>query len=148
MEKKDIGNNLILLGTLLYIIAIIILLPLSDYSNYIFMKYRYDSVIGEPEMIILGLIVIAIDYLFATSFIICGGIWSKKKRDYWFILIGVILIFSSIFFQWFSIFGSLFRISLISSSFFYVIINPSLFFLIPVGIIFITIGALIKPSQK
>jgi hypothetical protein len=144
MKKKDLGNKLILFGPLLYIGANIILIILSDYSNYIFMKYRYDSVVGETELIILGLSVIAILYFSATSSIIIGGLWSKKKIDYWLILIGVILIFSSILFQWFSILGSVFRISLISSPFFYLLINPSFFLLIPIGIILIIIGALMK----
>ncbi|MFW9828023.1 MAG: hypothetical protein ACFFEY_10545 [Candidatus Thorarchaeota archaeon] len=148
MNKKDLGNMFILLGFLLYIIVIIILPELTESFNHIFFKYRDDNIVGEPEFIVLGLSIIAIFYFCATSLIILGGVWSKKKRDRWLILIGIILLFSSVPFQWFYILAALIRIIIHPPSFY--ILFPNLFCLplIAIGIALITIGALIKPSQK
>ncbi|MFW9873789.1 MAG: hypothetical protein ACFFG0_11845 [Candidatus Thorarchaeota archaeon] len=83
MEKKDLGDSLILIGIILSIGAIPLYLISAMVWEIALLGFTIDSII-----IIIGL----------TSIII-GGLWAKKSRDYWFVLIGLILILGGLFLE-------------------------------------------------
>lgn len=83
MEKLDIGNNLIVIGLILYIASV----PLYIISAMIWgiapIGFTLDCI-----LIIIGLVCIII-----------GGKWSKKSKDYWLVIIGLILVLGGLFLE-------------------------------------------------
>lgn len=83
MEKKNLGDKLILIGIILSIGAV----PL----------YLISAMIWEISL--LGFTIDIIIIIIGLTSIIIGGIWAKKSRDYWFVLIGLILILGGLFLE-------------------------------------------------
>ncbi|MFX0005046.1 MAG: hypothetical protein ACFE9C_07775 [Candidatus Hodarchaeota archaeon] len=83
MEKLDIGNNLIVIGIILYIVAI----PLYIISAMVW---------GIAP---IGFILDCILIITGLACIIIGGNWAKKSKDYWLVIIGLILILGGMFLE-------------------------------------------------
>jgi hypothetical protein len=83
MEKIDFGNKLIIVGIALYIGTVFL--------------YLISAMIWEISLI--GFAIVCFMIVIGLSGIIIGGIWSKKSRDYWLVLIGLILILSGLFLE-------------------------------------------------
>jgi hypothetical protein len=127
MEKKKLGNNLIIYGTILYV--------LSVFTNII------TILIFSIILSIIVLISLIFINIIAINLIIIGGIWAKKSRDYWLLLIGLILFLSAMFLSVLDVIGNLvgahpiipFQISTV---------------ILVIAILCIIAGALMKPHQK
>ena len=83
VEKLDIGNNLIVLGVILYIVAI----PLYILSAMVW---------GIAP---IGFILDCILIITGLACIIIGGRWAKKSKDYWLVIIGLILVLGGLFLE-------------------------------------------------
>ncbi|MFX1488121.1 MAG: hypothetical protein ACFFBI_03170 [Promethearchaeota archaeon] len=121
MEKKNLGDKLILIGIILSIGAV----PL----------YLISAMIWEISL--LGFTIDIIIIIIGLTSIIIGGIWAKKSRDYWFVLIGLILILGGLFLESINITTNLIGIQ----PFIPYPISPMMW---GMGIIFAIVGGLMK----
>ncbi|MFX0000087.1 MAG: hypothetical protein ACFE9Q_06470 [Candidatus Hodarchaeota archaeon] len=121
MDKLDIGNKLIVIGLILYIGAV----PLYIISAMIW------------EITPIGFIIDCILIITGLTCIIMGGNWAKKSRDYWLVLIGLILILGGLFLEAINISANI-------SGIFIYIPYPTSTVLLIIGITLAIIGGLMK----
>jgi hypothetical protein len=121
MEKIDLGNKLILIGIILYIGVV----PL----------YLISAMVWEISL--LGFAIDGIIIIIGLTSIVIGGIWAKKSRDYWFVLIGLILILGGLFLESINITANLTGIQML-------IPYPISQIMWGTGIVFAILGGLMK----
>ena len=127
MEKKKLGNNLIIYGTILYVVSV--------FTNII------TTLIFSINLSIIVFIIVVFINIIAINLIIIGGIWAKKSKDYWLLLIGLILFLSAMFLSVLDVIANLvgappmipFQISIV---------------MLIIAILCIIVGSLMKTSQK
>ncbi len=124
MNKLDIGNKLIVIGLILYIVSV----PL----------YIISAIIWDIATI--GFVLVCVMIIIGVTCIIFGGNWAKKSRDYWLVLIGLILILGGLLVEAINISAN------ISEVFIYIPFPISTSMLI-IGIIMAIIGSLMKEKK-
>jgi hypothetical protein len=83
MERKNLGNLMILLGLLFFV---------GSYFTYIISTFIFSVGIS-----IVSYIIVLFINLGAIHVIVIGAYWAKKSKDYWFMLIGLILLITAMF---------------------------------------------------
>ena len=98
MESKKVGNNLVIIGFMLFIISSVLLTFITGYipSLFPFMMSNEDIVIYSNIRLFSSVIIIMFNTS-ALGFTVVGGKLAEKSRDYWFILVGLILLITNSF---------------------------------------------------
>ncbi|MFX1417989.1 MAG: hypothetical protein ACFE9N_03595 [Promethearchaeota archaeon] len=93
MESKKLANNLVISGFILFIISNIILTLVTGYvpSLFPFRMSDEDIVIYSNIRLFSSVIIIMLNTC-ALGFTLIGGSLAEKSRDYWFILVGLIIL--------------------------------------------------------
>ncbi|MFW9971112.1 MAG: hypothetical protein ACFFDF_13035 [Candidatus Odinarchaeota archaeon] len=121
MEKVDFGNNLIVIGLIIYILVV----PLYIISAMVWGIAPIGFVL-DCILIITGL-----------TCIIIGGKWAKKSKDYWLVITGLILVLGSLFLEAINISANIFGLRMF-------IPFPISLIILSTGIFIAIIGGLMK----
>ncbi len=121
VDKLDIGNKLIVIGLILYIGAV----PLYIISAMVW------------DIALIGFVIDCILIITGLTCIIIGGKWAKKSRDYWLVLIGLILILGGLFLEAFNISANIFGLRMC-------IPYPTSLIMLIIGFTIVIIGSLMK----
>ncbi len=124
LDKLDIGNKLIVIGLILYIGSV----PLYIISAMVW------------EIALIGFVIDCILIITGLTCIILGANWAKKSRDYWLVLIGLILILGGLFLEAMNISANIIGLRM------YIPYPTSLVMLI-IGFIIVIIGGLMKEKK-
>lgn len=145
MEKKDLGNKLIIIGLILEFSYLILFGLVDVYWNINYYDIINGTLVGAKMLTIMGCIIVVIINVIAIIMIVIGGRWAKIRFDYWLVLIGIILIMNSLSTRWLIIIIDLLGVSLISP--YEILLTIFLIILIGTGIASIITGGLMKSKK-
>ncbi|MFX1389425.1 MAG: hypothetical protein ACFE9Z_05095 [Promethearchaeota archaeon] len=92
MEKKKFGYNLVVIGFILFIISSCVFTFISIYwPNVSAMRLPEEIELEKKLTIIMSVTVIIFNFC-SLGFLLIGGRIAVKRRDYWFLLIGLIIL--------------------------------------------------------
>lgn len=141
MENKKVGKHFVVIGFLLFIITSSLFTFMTAYLPNVFpFRMSYEEIVLYNNIILITCVITIMLNTCALGFTVIGGRLVEKSRDYWFILVGLIILIFNFFI---GVAGVLETLSGTQFSFFD---NPLILiisYLIPgTGLTFIIIGAL------
>ncbi|MFX0138079.1 MAG: hypothetical protein ACFFDN_30835 [Candidatus Hodarchaeota archaeon] len=145
MEGKKVANNFVITGFILFIISSILLTFVTGYLPNLFpFRMSNEDIALYSKIILLSSVIIIMLNTCALGFTVIGGKLAEKSRDYWFILIGLILLITNSF-----IGGAVFLVTLSGIAIYFTEPMLLISYIIPgLGLTSIIIGALLRLKTR
>jgi len=98
MESKKLANNLVIIGFIFFIISSILFTFITGYiPTLLFFSMSDEDIVIYNNIMLYSAVIIMMLNTCALGFTLIGGKLGEKSRDYWFILIGLILLIINLF---------------------------------------------------
>ncbi|UCD01439.1 MAG: hypothetical protein JSV23_11275 [Promethearchaeota archaeon] len=145
MEGKNVANNLVITGFILFFISSVLLTFITGYlpNLFPFRMSNEEIVLYNKIILFSGVITIMLNTC-ALGFTVIGGKLAEKSREYWFILVGLILLITNSF-----IGVAAFLVSLSGIAIYFTEPMLLISYIIPgIGLTFIIIGGLLRLKNR
>ena len=145
MEGKKVGNNLVITGFILFIISSVLLTFITGYLPNLFpFRMSNEDIVLYNKILLFSSVITIMLNICALGFTVIGGGLAEKSRDYWFILIGLILLITNSF-----IGAAAFLVSLSGIAFYFTEPMLLIFYILPgSGLALVVVGALMRLKNR
>jgi hypothetical protein len=146
MERKKVGNNLVIIGFILFIVSSGLFTFITGYWPTVSSMMSYEDIVVERKITILVCVIALMLNICSLGFTIIGGRYAEKSRGYWLLFAGLILLIINLLI---GVTGYLFTLSGIELDFFSTIQILLFYYILSgSGIIVILVGVLMKLKNR